>query len=77
LTEVDAVELENMEVNVESHGGINALHRGDGARERVLDTGQTERFLCSAPERAAELGNDSSEHFCTETIPGSFSCKAA
>jgi hypothetical protein len=48
LVEVDPVELDAVNVNVQSHGRINALHHGDGVRERVTRARQTERLLCSA-----------------------------
>jgi hypothetical protein len=66
VAEVNAVELDDVKMNVESHGGIHALHGCDGACECVLDAGQGERLLRSALQRATELGDDSGENFCAK-----------
>jgi hypothetical protein len=47
LSSIDTIQAEDVEVHVESEGGVHALHRCYRAGERFLDSRKSEQLLCA------------------------------
>jgi hypothetical protein len=68
VLDVDAVQSENVKVDVEPERAVRALRHCDEARQSIVHAGKSERSLGAVPERAAELLGERARRLAAQVL---------